>query len=297
MVFKTNLDLPLFYRGKVRDVYDLDTMFLFIATDRLSAFDVIFNETIPGKGKLLTQISNFWAKHLNSTNPFHKLGDEFLNDKVKGILLDKDLSERSMLVEKLDMLPVECVVRKHLTGSGWKEYQATGEVCGNKLPEGLHNGSILPELLFTPATKEDLGNHDENISFAKMVNIVGEELANELKHRSLSIFQEAYDFAFSCGLILVDTKFEFGLRKDGTLVLADEILTPDSSRYWDCQQFLECKDGDVPQSYDKQVVRDYVEQLDWNKSPPPPALPNYVIHSTLGRYREIYNRLKEQQTE
>lgn len=292
MVFETDLDLPLFYRGKVRDIYDLGDMFLFVATDRLSAFDVVFNETVPSKGVFLTQISEFWYNNLDSAKPFHQLEDISLTDHQEKVISDaKFLRKRSMFVEKLNMLPVECVVRKHLTGSGWKEYQATGEVCGSKLPEGLVHGQALPELLFTPATKAEIGDHDENISFARMAEIVGDDLAEELKARSLVLFQEAYDYAFERGLILVDTKFEFGKRKDGTLVLADEILTPDSSRYWDYVQFNNCKPGEVPQSFDKQVVRDYLEQMSWNKSPPPPTLSTDIILKTISRYQEIYSRL------
>lgn len=270
--------MKLIRQGKVRDIYELnDELLMLTATDRLSAFDVIFNEKIPDKGKILTKLSLFWANKLKAAQPFHH------------VLLSRD--DRSCVVEKLDMIPIECVIRGYLVGSGWKDYQATGSICGHKLPKGMNFGDGLPEVLFTPAIKAELGDHDENISFNKAVELVGAETMIQLKERSIRLFTEARQHAFDCGLRLIDTKFEFGRRKDGTIVLADEILTPDSSRYCDLQQCRETERGKMPPSFDKQVVRDYLETLDWDKAPPPPTLPTDIVNKLRDRYMELYTRL------
>jgi phosphoribosylaminoimidazole-succinocarboxamide synthase len=287
----TSLSLPLVHRGKVRDIYSLDDKLLFIATDRLSAFDVVFNEGIPDKGRVLTHVSSFWVKQLAAARPFHMVESDV---SKMGPVVKKEaeaLAGRTMLVEKLAMLPVECVVRGYLVGSGWKDYQKTGAVCGHVLPKGMQNGDRLPDPIFTPATKAAVGLHDENISFDEVVQLVGKKSAEELRERSLEIFREGAAYARERGLVLVDTKFEFGRRNDGTLVLADEVLTPDSSRYWDANEAASTTRGNTPPSFDKQIVRDYLETLTWNKAPPPPPLPADIIDRTAARYRELVQRL------
>lgn len=291
VVLNTELDLPLVHRGKVRDIYEVDDALLFIASDRLSAFDVVFNEGIPDKGKVLTHVTDFWVHKLQACQPFHlktldvrKMGPQATDHAAA-------LAGRSMLVEKLEMLPVECVVRGYLVGSGWKDYRATGKVCDHALAQGLNQGDELTEPLFTPATKAELGDHDENISFDKVVELVGEDVANEIRERSIRIYQQGRSYARDRGLLLVDTKFEFGRRSDGTIVLADEVLTPDSSRYWDVDEAAATPRGQTPPSFDKQIVRDYLETLDWGKRPPPPPLPDEIIDRTAARYRQLVERL------
>ncbi|MEZ4271823.1 MAG: phosphoribosylaminoimidazolesuccinocarboxamide synthase [Myxococcota bacterium] len=289
----TDLDLPVVHRGKVRDIYALDDKLLMITTDRLSAFDVVFNEGISGKGRILNAVSLFWAQQLPACQPFHLITDDV---REMGPLVAKHadkLAGHALLVEKLDMLPVECVVRGHLVGSGWKDYQRTGEVCGHHLPKGMQQGQAFDQPIFTPATKAAVGDHDENISYDEMVKLVGASAAKELRQRSMEIFTAGTAFAQQRGLILVDTKFEFGRRQDGTLVLADEVLTPDSSRYWDAAQTRATPVGETPPSFDKQIVRDYLETLDWNKAPPPPALPADILESAAARYAELLARLTQ----
>jgi len=293
-VLETKLDCPLLHKGKVRDIYDADGKLLIVTTDRLSAFDVVFGQGIPDKGKVLTQVSNFWARSLPACNPYHLISDTLdgIAKIVPQVQDDPATYEgRSILVEKLEMSPVECVVRGFLVGSGWKDYQKTGEVCGHKLPEGLQLGDELPEPLFTPATKAQVGDHDENISFGRVVEMVGEQTAEELKQRSIDIYNKGRIFARERGFILVDTKFEFGKRPDGTMVLADEALTPDSSRYWDVREAEATARGKTPPSFDKQIVRDYLETLDWNKAPPAPALPQEILNRTAARYHDLLERL------
>jgi len=290
-VLKTELDLPLLSRGKVRDIYDLDGDLLIVTTDRLSAFDVVFDQGIPDKGKVLTQLSLFWADTLDACRPYHLVTADVDAMGPKVAAHADSLRGRSMRVEKLEMMPVECVVRGYLVGSGWKDYKATGMVCGHQLPEGLQNGDALPAPLFTPATKAEVGLHDENISFEKMVEMVGQETADELRTKSLEIFNSAVAYAKERGIVLVDTKFEFGRRKDGTLVLADEILTPDSSRYWDSADVENTPRGQTPPSFDKQIVRDYLETLTWDKAPPAPTLPDDIIERTAARYRDAVERI------
>jgi phosphoribosylaminoimidazole-succinocarboxamide synthase len=279
--------LPLVARGKVRDNYAVGTdRLLMVATDRLSAFDVVMGEGIPGKGEVLTQVALFWFERLAHVVPNHLTGEDPLGvvtaaerDQVRG---------RSMLVRRLRPLPIEAVVRGYLAGSGWKEYQANGAVCGVALPAGLRNASRLPEPIFTPATKAEGGAHDENIPFDRMVALIGADLAESVRRVSLQLYREAAAIALAKGLIVADTKFEFGLDAQGRLRLMDEVLTPDSSRYWPLDGYAE---GANPPSFDKQFVRDWLEaaRVDgspWNKRAPAPALPAEVIAHTAARYRE-----------
>jgi len=276
--------------GKVREIYDLESSYLFIATDRLSAFDCILPTGIPGKGQVLTSLSHYWFNLLDTPN--HLIADDISSIPVeyKDILEPyKDaLDGRFMIVKKLEMIPVECVVRGYLVGSGYKEYCASQSVCDIALPEGLQLASKLPETLFTPAAKNDIG-HDENISFEKMIDMVGEDLSIRLRKMSLDIYHRAYEHAIKRGVIIADTKFEFGLL-DGEIVLADEVLTPDSSRYWPSASYRE---GSNPPSYDKQFVRDYLQGLDWNKQPPAPTLPDKVVAETVNKYQECLRILTD----
>jgi phosphoribosylaminoimidazole-succinocarboxamide synthase len=240
---------------------------------------------------VLTHVSGFWAGRLKACKPFHMLTDD-VGQMGDAVAPHRDqLAGRTMLVEKLEMQPVECVVRGYLVGSGWKDYRSTGTVCGHPLPDGMQIGDRLETPLFTPTTKAEIGAHDENIPFDRVVELVGRDVATELKERSLEIYREAAAYALQRGLVLVDTKFEFGRRGDGTIVLADEVLTPDSSRYWDAAEAEATAPGETPPSFDKQVVRDYLETLDWNKRPPPPRLPDEIVERTANRYRELVERL------
>jgi phosphoribosylaminoimidazole-succinocarboxamide synthase len=284
--------LPLLARGKVRDNYAVgNDRILMIASDRLSAFDVVMGEPIPGKGELLTRMALFWFDRLGGIVPNHLTGDA--PESVVTADEVEQVRGRSMLVRRLKPLPVEAVVRGYLAGSGWKEYQASGEVCGVKLPGGLKNASKLPEPIFTPATKAEIGEHDENISFERMVQIIGRELAEQVREVSIRLYRTAADFALTQGIIIADTKFEFGLDADGRLTLMDEVLTPDSSRFWPVEGYRE---GINPPSYDKQFVRDWLEQATvngqpWNKQAPAPALPPEVVEKTAAKYREALTRL------
>ena len=279
--------LPLLARGKVRDNYAVgEDRMLMIATDRLSAFDVIMNEGIPGKGALLTQMAMFWFAHLGHIVPNHLTGDH--PESVVSAEERAQVRGRSMLVKRLRPLPVEAVVRGYLAGSGWKEYQQSQSVCGVALPTGLKNASKLPAPIFTPATKAEAGDHDENIDFARMSEIVGPELATKVRELSIRLYSTAAELALSKGMIIADTKFEFGIDRDGTLTLMDEVLTPDSSRYWPLAGYVE---GTNPPSYDKQFVRDWLEQAEvdgrpWDKRAPAPHLPAEVVEHTVGKYRE-----------
>ncbi len=279
-------ELTLHARGKVRDIYSLGEQLLFVATDRISAFDYVLATGIPEKGRVLTQLSLFWF--------------DFLKDVVKNHLITANVNEypaqlqkfadqlrgRSMLVKKAKMVEIECVARGYLSGSGWKEYQQNGSVCGIKLPAGLKDSSKLPEPIFTPATKA-LSGHDENISFEQMVQHTGRELAEKLRDLTLKVYQTAADYALTKGIIIADTKFEFGFTEDG-LILADEVLTPDSSRFWPADKY---EAGRAQASYDKQFVRDYLEQIKWNKQPPAPALPEEVARQTSEKYIQAYRTL------
>ncbi len=288
--------LPLLARGKVRDNYAVgDDRILMVASDRISAFDVIMGEPIPGKGELLTQMALFWFARLGHLCPNHLTGDA--PESVVTPVEAAQIKGRAMLVKRLKPIPVEAVVRGYLAGSGWKEYQETRSVCGVPLPEGLKNASKLPEPIYTPAAKAEMGEHDENITFEKTVEIVGPDLAARIRDISIAIYKTASEFAATKGIIIADTKFEFGLDKDGTLVLMDEVLTPDSSRYWPAETYAQSlAEGRNPPSYDKQFLRDWLEQArvngkPWDKTPPAPRLPRDVVEQTAAKYREALQRL------
>ncbi len=284
--------LPLLGRGKVRENYAVgDDRILMIATDRLSAFDVIMGEPMPGKGALLTRMALFWFDKLAGVVPNHLTGDDPLSAVTPAER--EQVEGRAMLVKRLKPVPVEAVVRGYLAGSGWAEYQKSGSVCGVALPAGLRNADKLPAPIFTPATKAEMGDHDENISFERMVQIIGPELATRIRDISIQLYQRAADYALTKGIIIADTKFEFGLDADGTLTLMDEVLTPDSSRYWPVESYAP---GSNPPSYDKQFVRDWLEQATvdgqpWGKVAPAPALPASVIAKTVEKYEEALQRL------
>jgi phosphoribosylaminoimidazole-succinocarboxamide synthase len=284
----TNLGtIPLLGRGKVRDLYQIDDALLLVATDRISAFDHVLGTGIPGKGKILTQISLFWFDVLSEIVPNHLISADVKAFPAALAPYADQLEGRSMLVKRAKMFPVECVARGYLAGSGWKEYQASETVCGIPLPAGIEDGSRLPEPIFTPATKSQDGAHDENISFAATEAVVGAEEAAELRRLTLAIYAKAAAHAESCGLILADSKFEFGTIGEG-IILADEVLTPDSSRFWDAAAW---KPGGAQASFDKQFVRDYLEAIHWNKQAPAPSLPADVAERTQAKYLEAFLRL------
>ncbi len=284
--------LPLLARGKVRDNYAVgDDRILMVASDRISAFDVIMGEPIPGKGELLTQMALFWFGKLGHLCPNHLTGEA-----PESVVKPEEVAQvkgRAMLVKRLKPIPVEAVVRGYLAGSGWAEYQASQSVCGVKLPAGLKNASKLPAPIYTPAAKAEVGEHDENITFEKTVEMIGLDLATKIRDISIAIYKAAAEIALTKGIIIADTKFEFGLDKDGTLVLMDEVLTPDSSRYWPVEGY---KEGANPPSYDKQFLRDWLETATvdgkpWGKTAPAPKLPPEVIEKTAAKYREALTRL------
>jgi len=280
--------LPLINQGKVRDIYDVDAdKMLIITTDRLSAFDVILPTPIAGKGAVLTQIANFWFDKLQGIIPNHLTGIA-PESVVKDVAEHVQLGERAIVVKKLKPLPIEAVVRGYLVGSGWKEYKQSGTVCGIALPAGLQEASKLPEPIFTPSTKAELGAHDENITFAKTVDLVGPELAAKVRDTAITLYKAAAEYALTRGIIIADTKFEFGLDAAGTLYLIDEALSPDSSRFWPADQY---KVGSNPPSFDKQYVRDWLEASGWNKQAPAPDLPPEVARGTSDKYREALRLL------
>ena len=282
--FKT---LPLKGRGKVRDIYDLGNRLLIVATDRISAFDVVMPNPVPDKGRVLTQLSTFWFDLTKEIVPNHVISTEVKDFPEECRPYEEMLKDRSMLVVKTDVLPIECVVRGYLSGSGWEEYKKTGEVCSIPLPKGLVESSKLEEPIFTPATKAEMGLHDENITFEKVEKILGKDLAQRLKSLSLAVYKKARDFAEGRGIIIADTKMEFGI-KDEKLLLIDELLTPDSSRFWPKDDY---RPGGSQKSFDKQFLRDYLLSLKWDKSPPAPQLPEEIIQKTRERYLEAYERL------
>jgi phosphoribosylaminoimidazole-succinocarboxamide synthase len=284
-------DLPgldLIHRGKVRDVYALPgNRLLMVASDRLSAFDVVLPDPIPGKGEMLTQISNFWFAKTAHIVPNHLTGTPV--DEVLPAGVDRALyAKRAVVSKRLKPVPVEAIARGYLIGSGWKDYQATGSLCGIALPAGLKQAQQLPEPIFTPSTKAAVGDHDENVSFDAVVNAVGAELANKVREATLAIYGFAAAYAAERGIIIADTKFEFGTDEDGTLYVMDEMLTPDSSRFWPAEEY---RVGISPPSYDKQFVRDYLETLGWNKQAPGPRVPAEVIAGTAAKYAEALDRL------
>jgi len=285
-VAQTNIsEYPLKARGKVRDIYDLGDSLLFIASDRISAFDYVLPNPIPDKGKVLTQISLFWFHLVKDIVDNHLITPDF-NKFPEKLKKYPELAGRSMIVKKAEMFPVECVARGYLSGSGWKEYQQTQAVCGIKLPAGLRDSDVLPEPIFTPATKETTG-HDINISIEEAGKIVGKETAERLRDLTLSIYKAASKHAEKHGIIIADTKFEFGIY-EGKIILCDEVLTPDSSRFWPHDTY---KPGQGQKSLDKQYVRDYLEKIKWNKQPPAPQLPDEVVQETSRKYRDIYKRI------
>jgi len=288
-LFESNIpNLTLRNRGKVRDIYELnDQHLLLVATDRLSAFDVIMSDPIPGKGEVLTRVSNFWFGRTRNIIPNH-LADIPLADVVPDAGQRALLGERVVIARKLRPLPVEAIVRGYLIGSGWKDYQQTGAVCGIALPSGLLMADRLPEAIFTPSTKAELGAHDENIDMTKAAALMGREIAEQVRDVSVRIYTECAAYARERGIIIADTKFEFGLDEDGRLHLIDEVLTPDSSRFWPADEY---RPGTSPPSFDKQFVRDYLETLDWDKTPPPPKLPAEILERTAAKYREAERRL------
>jgi phosphoribosylaminoimidazole-succinocarboxamide synthase len=288
-LFSTSLSLPLIQKGKVRDIYDIDNKrMLIVTTDRLSAFDVVFDEPIANKGAILTEVANFWFEKTSPIIPNHltlEPLDSVLNTKQAALV-----KGRSIIVKKLKPLAIEAIVRGYIIGSGWKDYQQTGEICGIQLPTNLQLAEKLPQTLYTPSTKADLGTHDANIDFHKTVEILGQNLAEQVKQVSLKIYQFAADYALKRGIIIADTKFEFGLDENNQLTLMDEVLTPDSSRFWSKADY---QIGTSPKSFDKQIVRDYLETLDWNKTPPAPTLPKEIVQKTAKRYQMVVNLLKQ----
>lgn len=290
-LFNSDLkSLPLVNRGKVRDIYGVgEDYLLIVTTDRLSAFDVVLPTAIPGKGAVLTAVSNFWFERTRDLIPNH-LCELTLEEVLPDPGERAQVEGRAIVVRKLDPLPVEAIVRGYLVGSGWKDYQRSQAVCGIPLPAGLRQADKLPEPLFTPSTKAELGAHDENISFDKMIDLVGREIAERVRDVSLAIYIRARDHAETRGIIVADTKFEYGLASDGELVLIDEAVTPDSSRFWPIDSYAP---GSSPPSFDKQFVRDYLETLDWDKTDPGPELPAEIAQKTAEKYREAQRRLIE----
>ena len=283
----SDISLKKIYSGKVRDLYEIDEQrMLMVASDRLSAFDVILDDPIPGKGEILTQISNFWFQKLVHIMPNH-----FTGNTVYDVLAEdqaRALEKRAVVAKKLEPVKVEAIVRGYLAGSGWKDYQQSGSVCGIALPAGLQEAQQLPEVIFTPSTKAAVGDHDENISFAECEQIIGAELAAEVRAKAIELYSEAAAYAKTRGIIICDTKFEFGLDEEGILTLMDEVLTPDSSRFWPADQY---QVGTNPPSFDKQFVRDWLEQSGWNKQAPAPKVPAEVIEKTVAKYREALSLL------
>ncbi len=289
VLYESKLDsLPLLNRGKVRDIYAVgDDHLLIVTTDRLSAFDVILPDPIPGKGAILTAVSNFWFERTAGLVPNH-LATMTLAEAVPDAAERAQVDGRAIVVKKLKALPVEAIVRGYLIGSGWKDYQTTGSVCGIGLPAGLQLADQLPKAIYTPSTKADVGEHDENIDFDSTVELLGAELAAQVRDVSLEIYRSCAAYALEHGIIIADTKFEFGLDDADRLVLIDEVLTPDSSRFWPADSYAP---GSSPASFDKQYIRDYLETLDWDKTPPGPGLPADVIEQTAEKYREAQQQL------
>lgn len=287
-LFESHLpSLRLLNRGKVRDIYELDaTRLLIVTTDRLSAFDVVMNEPIPGKGAVLTAVANFWFARLASIIPNHLTGEDpasFVSEAEAA-----QIAGRAIVARRYNPLPVEAIVRGYLVGSGWKDYQQSGAVCGIRFPAGLAEAQQLPQPMFTPSTKAPSGAHDENISFAQAESLLGAELAAQVRDTSVALYSAARDYAIGKGIIIADTKFEFGTDAQGKLFLIDEALTPDSSRFWPADQYAV---GKNPPSFDKQFVRDYLESINWNKKPPAPTLPSEIIAMTAQKYQEAFHRL------
>lgn len=282
--------LPLLHSGKVRDIYDIDDQYmLIVTTDRISAFDVIMPTPVPGKGIILNQVTQFWMNKLS-----HIIPNQLCDLKLEDVLPDEaeraEVAEHAMIVKKLKALPVEAIVRGYIIGSGWKDYQANGSICGIDLPDNLQLADKLPEAIYTPSTKAAVGAHDENIDYNQSKELLGADIAEQVRDVSLQLYKEAADFALQHGIIIADTKFEFGLDSDGKLTLIDEVLTPDSSRFWPKDEY---KPGSSPVSFDKQFVRDYLETLDWNKTAPGPELPDSIVTKTAEKYKYAKKLLME----
>ena len=282
--------LPLLHSGKVRDIYDIDDQYmLIVTTDRISAFDVIMPTPVPGKGIILNQVTQFWMNKLSHIIP-NQICDLKLEDVLPEAAERAEVEQHAMIVKKLKALPVEAIVRGYIIGSGWKDYQATGTVCGIKLPGNMQLADRLPEAIYTPSTKAAVGAHDENIDYDQSKDLLGEDIAEQVRNVSLQLYKEAADYALQRGIIIADTKFEFGLDGDGQLTLIDEVLTPDSSRFWPQEQY---KPGSSPVSFDKQFLRDYLETLDWNKTAPGPELPDSIVTKTAEKYEYVKKLLLE----
>lgn len=287
---KQEIDLPLFRRGKVRDVYDLGPQLLLVASDRISAFDFVLPTVVPDKGKILNEISIFWFKKLEGVMANHLISADVTKFPDVAQPFSNQLARRTMLVQKTDKLEVECIVRGYLAGSGWKEYQKSGTICGISLPPGLVESEKLPEPIFTPTTKAEGGAHDENMTFDEMASLIGKPLAQTLKNKSLELYETGRAWAESRGIILADTKFEFGMS-GGQPILIDEVMTPDSSRFWDMKTYAK---GRAQDSFDKQFVRDYLESIKWDKKPPIPTLPPEIVERTQQKYKEAFERITGQ---
>ena len=287
-VYETNIpELELLGRGKVRDIYAIDDEHLLIvATDRISAFDVVLPDPIPGKGAVLTRLSRFWFSRIVGVR--HHLAPLGAEDVVTDVRTRASIADQAMVVRRLVPLPVEAIARGYIIGSGWKDYQRTGAVCGVGLPPGLRQADKLPEIIFTPSTKAEVGAHDENIDFEAAARLIGRELAERVRDVTIHVYREAADFAAARGILIADTKFEFAVDADGELVLIDEVLTPDSSRFWPADRYAP---GTSPPSFDKQFVRDYLETLGWDKTPPAPPLPTEIVEQTSRKYREAFDRI------
>ena len=280
--------LPLLHQGKVRDIYDIDDAhMLIVTTDRISAFDVVMPTAIPGKGAILNQVTRFWMEKLSHIVPNH-LSDMPLEQVLPDADERAEVEQHAMVVKKLKALPVEAIVRGYLIGSGWKDYQNTGAVCGIRLPEGLQLADRLPDVIYTPSTKAEVGTHDVNIDYTQSEALLGADIASQVRDASLQLYTEAADYARERGIIIADTKFEFGLDANGTLTLIDEVLTPDSSRFWPVDQY---QPGTSPVSFDKQFVRDYLESLDWDKTAPGPELPAEIVKKTAAKYKQARSLL------
>ncbi|MCK5697896.1 MAG: phosphoribosylaminoimidazolesuccinocarboxamide synthase [Gammaproteobacteria bacterium] len=289
ILFDSDLkSLPLIHRGKVRDIYAVgDDNMLIVTTDRLSAFDVVLPTAIPGKGVILTRVANFWFDYFKDVIP-NQMSDVSLEEAVPDSTERARITGRAVVVKKLNALPIEAIVRGYIIGSGWKDYQTSGSICGIQLPTGLQLAEQLPEALYTPSSKASVGEHDENINFSDTIDIVGNDLAEQIKQVSLTLYNQAADYARPRGIIIADTKFEFGVDSDNRLTLIDEVLTPDSSRFWLADAY---QAGTSPHSFDKQYIRDYLETLDWDKTSPGPELPTDVVHNTSDKYNEALLRL------
>ncbi len=280
--------LPLLHKGKVRDIYDIDDdHMLIITTDRISAFDVVMPNAIPGKGNILNEVTQFWLNKLQHIIPNHR-SELSLESVLPNADERREVEHHAMVVKKLKALPIEAIVRGYLIGTGWKDYQATGAVCGIQLPMGLQLADRLPEPIYTPSTKASVGSHDENVDYQTTVELLGADIAAQVRDASLRLYSEASSYALERGIIIADTKFEFGLDKEGKLTLIDEVLTPDSSRFWPADQY---QPGSSPVSFDKQFVRDYLETLDWNKTAPGPELPESIVTKTADKYEQAKNLL------